>query len=124
MRVRLSLLVVCLISLRCCVSAQQPNSLELLDLFPSCAVSNTLSFGSMFADLHQQRCLINEFLTQSCSPTNTTCICMNQEFQSSVAFCVTSNCTIPEALCMASVFTQNLASADMLSNSNQKYQHE
>ncbi|KAB2103630.1 hypothetical protein AG0111_0g8352 [Alternaria gaisen] len=45
-----------------------------------------------------QICLLKAFGTNTCAPTDQACICTNEVFQNNVTLCVSSRCTIPEAL--------------------------
>ncbi|CAO2647549.1 Nn.00g084710.m01.CDS01 [Neocucurbitaria sp. VM-36] len=54
-----------------------------------------------------QLCRKSVFSTDTCTPTDHACICTNKAFHSAVTLCVTTNCTIPEALA-----TQNFSLAN------------
>ncbi|PVH81289.1 hypothetical protein DL98DRAFT_559877 [Cadophora sp. DSE1049] len=63
-------------------SAQTAAQEQLISSLPSCAL----------------KCLVAGLGTSTCAPTNTTCVCLDAPLQSSIATCVTSNCTIKQSL--------------------------
>ncbi|CAI6331747.1 unnamed protein product [Periconia digitata] len=78
--------------------------LLLLLLFALCATS--LAQSSSLPSCAQQ-CLKSAFGTQTCAPTNQTCICTNPVFQQNVTLCVSASCTIPEALATRNISLAN-----------------
>ncbi|KAL6705438.1 hypothetical protein ACN47E_006703 [Coniothyrium glycines] len=54
-----------------------------------------------------QLCLKSAFGTGTCAPTDQACICTNAVFQSNVTLCVSSTCTIPEALATRNISLTN-----------------
>ncbi|KAK2031714.1 CFEM domain-containing protein [Colletotrichum zoysiae] len=44
------------------------------------------------------KCIASAFRGGLCAPTNQTCICTDDRFQSNVTLCVSATCTIPESL--------------------------
>ncbi|KAF2032867.1 GPCR, PTH11-type [Setomelanomma holmii] len=86
---RMRLLVVLGIFAFSCISLAQESSTTAK--VPACA----------------QKCLLKEFATKTCGPIDQTCICTNEQFQTGVTLCLSTNCTIPESLAMKNISSTN-----------------
>lgn len=74
-----------------------------------------------FADsAFQQVCLKEALAQSSCEPTDTICICMDEQLQANVGTCLLQACTLKQALCKQ-LFVTAVATSNHPSSNQECY---